>query len=106
MSDPFTVALMALGLSLAVSAVRLIDWFLHSDPKAVARTARWVVIGLAALSLPLLLVLLINQQWTAAIALLAVLMFVIAWYGPRLLQQRFRLAPLAPFDNLPRLSFP
>jgi hypothetical protein len=48
-----------------------------------------------------LLVLLINQQWTAAIALVAVLMFVVAWYGPRLLQQRFGLAPLAPDPGLP-----
>jgi hypothetical protein len=100
MSDPFTIAVMALGLSLVVSAVRMIDWFLHSDPKAIAHTARWIVIGLAAFSLPLLLVLLLNQQWTAAITLAAIMVFVLAWYAPRLLQ-RFTLAPLAPQPRPP-----
>ena len=54
MSDPFIVALIALGISLIASAVRMIDWFMHSDPRAVARMARWVVIVVAALSIPLL----------------------------------------------------
>jgi len=101
MGDPILVATAALGLSLAVSAIRLIHWFIHSDPKAVVRAARFIAIGLAALSIPLLLVLLVTQQWAAAIGLAAVMLFVVAWYGPRLLQQPFRLLDPDPKDRLP-----
>jgi hypothetical protein len=96
MGDPLLVAVAALGISLSVSAIRLIHWFIHSDPKAVARAARWAAIGLAALSVPLLLVLLLNQQWAAATGLAAVMVLVLAWYGPRLVQEPFRLLDPAP----------
>jgi hypothetical protein len=101
MGDPILVASAALGLSLAVSAIRLIHWFIHSDPKVVVRAARWAAIGLAALSLPLLLALLVGQQWAAAIGLAAVMLLVVAWYGPRLVQQPFRLLDPAPEGKLP-----
>jgi hypothetical protein len=101
MGDPLLVAVVALGLSLGVSAIRLGHWFIHSDPKAVVRTARWAAIGLAVLSFPLLLVLLFNQQWTAAVALAAVMVLVLAWYGPRLLRQPFRLLDPAPDPSPP-----
>jgi hypothetical protein len=96
MGDPLLIAVAALGLSLSVSAIRLIHWFIHSDPKAVARAARWAVIGLAVLSVPLLLVLLLTQQWAAAIGLASVMVLVLAWYGPRLAQAPFRLLDPAP----------
>ena len=101
MGDPLLVAVAALGLSLSVSAIRLIHWFIHSDPKAVARAARWAVIGLAVLSAPLLLVLLLTQQWAAAIGLASVMVLILAWYGPRLAQGRFRLLDLAPERDAP-----
>jgi hypothetical protein len=101
MGDPLLVAVAALGLSLSVSAIRLIHWFIHSDPKAVARAARWAVTGLAVLSVPLLLVLLLTQQWAAAIGLGSVMVLVLAWYGPRLAQGRFRLLDLAPERDAP-----
>lgn len=105
MGDPLLVAVVALGLSLGVSAIRLGHWFIHSDPKAVVRTARWAAIGLAVLSFPLLLVLLFNQQWTAAVALAAVMVLVLAWYGPRLLRQPFRLLDPAPDPSPPTAEF-
>ena len=38
MGDPLLlVAVIGLGLSALASAIRLIDWFLHSDPKAIAQ---------------------------------------------------------------------
>jgi hypothetical protein len=96
MGDPFVVALAALGLSLGVSAIRLIDWFIHSDPKAVLRIARLAPIGIAVLAVGLLLVLMFNQQWTAAIGLAAAMVLVLAWYLPRLLRKPFRLLDPAP----------
>src|SRR5262245_6972892 len=101
MGDPILVATAALGLSLAVSAIRLIHWFIHSDPKAVVRAMRWAVIGLAVLSIPLLIGLLVSQQWAAAIGLAAVMVLVVAWYGPRLVQEPFRLLDPDPRGKLP-----
>src|SRR5262245_42881470 len=96
MGDPLQIAIVALGLSLGVSAIRLGHWFIHSDPKIVVRAARWAAIGLLVLSFPVLLVLLVNQQWTAAVVLATVMVLVLAWYGPRLLRQPFRLLDPAP----------
>jgi hypothetical protein len=96
MGDPFSIAVVALGLSLGASAIKLIDWFIHSEPKAVVRVARWAGILLAVLSVPLLLVLLVFRQWTAAMGLGAVMVLVLGWYAPRLLQQPFRLLDPAP----------
>jgi hypothetical protein len=86
MSDPFIVALIALGISLIASAVRMIDWFMHSDPRAVARMARWAVIVVAALTVPLLFFLLVKEQWTAAIALAAGMILVAVALGGRVLR--------------------
>jgi hypothetical protein len=96
MTDPvFLIAITGLGLSGLVSAIRLIDWFLHTDPKAIVQTGRWAAIGLFALSLPLLFGLVIEHEWTAAIGLSAVLLFAFALYGPRYLSRlsRRRLMP-------------
>jgi hypothetical protein len=100
MSDPFIVALIALGISVIASAIRMIDWFMHSDPRAVARTARWAVIAIAALSVPLLLALLFKEQWTAAIALAAAMILVAAVLGGRMLRW-MRIRPLVADRSAP-----
>jgi hypothetical protein len=84
MGDPFVIASIALGLSVVASAVRMVDWFLHADPRVAAQVTRWSARGIAALSLPLLLVLLFKEQWTAATALGAAMVLVPAVLGPRL----------------------
>src|SRR5215470_430045 len=73
MNDPFLIAIIALGFSVLASAAKLVDWFLHSDPRVMARTMRWLVIGLALLSIPLLVFLLVREQWVAAAGLVAVM---------------------------------
>ena len=65
------------------SAVRMIDWFIHSDPKAVARAARLITVAATALSVPLLVVLLVKEQWTAATGLAAAMILVAAFLGRR-----------------------
>jgi hypothetical protein len=88
MSDPlFLAAVFGLGLSAIASAIRLIDWFIHSDPKVIAQTGRWAGVGIATLSVPLLIGLLLSQRWTAASALAAVMLLAFAFYGPRALAQ-------------------
>ena len=96
MSDPvFLIAVGGLGLSVIVSGIRLFNWFLQSDPKALAQAGRWSALAFFALSLPLLLGLAINQRWAEAIGLSAVLLLGFALYGPRVLGQIFprRLVP-------------
>jgi hypothetical protein len=86
MGDPlFLIAAAGLGLSGIVSAIKLIDWFLHSDPKLIARTGRSAALGLAVLSVPLLITLLVAEKWTAAIALAAAMLLGFALYAPRIL---------------------
>jgi hypothetical protein len=84
MGDPFVIACIALGLSVVASAVRMVDWFLHADPRVAAEVTRWGARGIAAASIPLLLVLLFKEQWTAAIALAAGMVLVPAVLGRRL----------------------
>jgi hypothetical protein len=84
MNDPFVIASIALGLSVVASAVRMVDWFLHADPRVAAQVTRWSVRGIAALSVPLLLALLFKEQWTAATALGAAMVLAPAVLGRRL----------------------
>jgi hypothetical protein len=84
MNDLFVIASIALGLSLVASVVRMVDWFVHADPRVAAQVTRWSVRGIAALSVPLLLVLLFKEQWTAATALGAAMVLVPAVLGRRL----------------------
>jgi hypothetical protein len=97
MADPaFLIAATGLGLSGIVSAAKLITLFLESDPKAIAQAARWGGAGLFALSFPLLLGLVVNQRWTEATGLSAMLLMGFALYGPRILGPflpRRRLVP-------------
>jgi hypothetical protein len=84
MGDPLVIASIALGLSVIASAIRMVDWFLHADPRVAAQVTRWAMRGVAALSVPLLLVLLLKEQWTAATAIAAAMVLVPAVLGPRL----------------------
>jgi hypothetical protein len=98
MTDPvFLIAVAGLGLSAIVSGIRLINWFLRSDPKGLAHAGRWSVLALFALSLPLLLGLAVNQRWVEAIGLSAVLLLGFALYGPRVLGQLFPRRLVADF---------
>lgn len=104
MTDPaFLLAITGLSLSGIVSAIRLIDWLLHTDPKALAQAWRWAAAGLFVLALPLLIGLAANQRWTEVIGLSAVILFVFALYGPRVLGSLFprRLDP----DNSERTGY-
>jgi hypothetical protein len=92
----FLIAASGLGLSGLVSVAKLISWFLQGDPKAIAQAGRWGGAGLFALSFPLLVGLVMNQRWSEAVGLSAVMLMAFALYGPRVLGQflpRRRLAP-------------
>jgi hypothetical protein len=90
------VAAVGLGLSGVVSAIKLIDWFLRSDPKEILQIGRWGAVGLFALLIPLLIGLAVNRRWLEAFGLSAAMLIAFALYGPRILGQltpRRRLVP-------------
>jgi hypothetical protein len=96
MTDPvFLIATAGLSVSAIVSAIRLINWLLRGDPRVIAQAARYVAIGAFALSLPLLFALLVNERWSEAMGLSAVMLIGFAFYGPRVLGQLLphRLVP-------------
>ncbi len=94
MGDPFVVAVVALSLSLGVSALKLLTWFVNGDPKAMAQALRWIAAGVIVLGVVFLVVLLFKEQWTASIALAAGLLLVLGVYGPRFVWGRLKtLAP-------------
>jgi len=96
MTDPFfLIAITGLSLSTIVSAIKLINWLLCGDPRVIAQATRYLAIGLFALSLPLLFALLVNERWSEAMGLSAVMLIGCAFYGPRVLGQLLphRLVP-------------
>lgn len=100
MNDLFLIAIIALGLSVLASAVKLVDWLLHSDPRALARSMRLLLIGLGLLSVPLLIFLLVRQQWTSAAGLVAVMLLIPALLGRGSLLRHLGLFRAA-LDNSP-----
>lgn len=106
MFEPIVIALAALGLSASVTSVKLISWFLRSDPRVVAKPAAWFTMGLALVTVVLLLVLLIRGQWAAAIELVAAMLITGTFFGSPMLRQwqklfRFRRRGLSPDTSRP-----
>src|SRR5215471_8898862 len=74
------VAVVGLGLSGLVSAIKMIDWFFRSDPKELLQAGRWGALGLFVLLIPLLIGLAVNRRWLEAIGLSAVMLLAFALY--------------------------
>ncbi|MGF7161878.1 hypothetical protein FHS85_003519 [Rhodoligotrophos appendicifer] len=89
MSYAVIFSAIALGLSAVASLAKFIDWFVHTDPKTMIRTGRWMLLVLAVISLPMLAALLMYQQWSLAMLLGAVMLIV-----PTILKWRSILGPL------------
>lgn len=83
------ISAVVLGLSVLATVAKFLDWFMHSDPRTMIRTTRWMLLLLLLACIPLLVMMIINQQWAAAM-LIAAGMLVI----PTLLKWRSLFAPL------------
>ncbi len=94
----------ALGISLVVSAFRLVDWLVHSEPRTLARVARWSLFAAAAASGPILITLLLYRQWTIAMAFGAAMLAAPAVINWRLFIPRRRFRPMwgesSPLDEM------
>src|SRR5882724_5541645 len=88
------ISAVVLGLSVLATLAKFLDWFIHSDPRTMVRTTRWMLLFLLLACVPLLGVAVANQQWPAAMLIGAGVLIV-----PTLLKWRTMFAPLrAAFD--------
>jgi len=94
MSFGLIISSIALGVSLLASAIKLVDWLAHADPRAVVRAGRWLLFFLAIASIPCLVVLLVYQQWALAMMLGAGMLVVPTMAGWRLFPLRLKLRPI------------
>ncbi|MGZ5905129.1 MAG: J domain-containing protein [Reyranella sp.] len=83
------ISAIVLGLSVLATIAKFLDWFVHSDPKTMVRTTRWMLLLLVLACIPLLVVMIANQQWPAAMLIGAAMLIV-----PTLLKWRAIFAPL------------
>lgn len=83
------ISAIVLGLSVLATAAKFLDWFLHSDPKTMVRTLRWMAVLLVIVAIPLLVMMIMREQYTGAMLLGAAMILV-----PTFLKWRAILIPL------------
>lgn len=83
------ISAIVLGLSVLATAAKFIDWFLHSDPRTMVRTIRWMLLLLVIAGIPLLVMMIMREQYAGAMLLGAVMIAV-----PTFLKWRALLVPL------------
>lgn len=66
MSGAGVFSAVLLGASLIVSAIKLLNWWISTDPKSLIQTGRWLTLALAVAAVAGTAVLLVNRQWTPA----------------------------------------
>jgi hypothetical protein len=88
------ISAVVLGLSMLATIAKFLDWFLHSDPRTMVRTTRWMLLLVLLACIPLLVYAISSQQWSLSMLIGAGMLIV-----PTLLKWRTMFAPLvAAFD--------
>lgn len=83
------ISAIVLGLSVLATAAKFLDWFLHSDPRTMVRTLRWMALLLVVVAIPLLVMMIMREQYAGAMLLGAAMILV-----PTFLKWRAILVPL------------
>src|ERR1700730_8018791 len=111
--DLTAVAYATLGLSLFVSAIKMGNWILNANPRAIINAGRWALIALAVLALAVLSRLIVTDRWTFAMMLAAFMLPVFVQAVPRwrvlvgpLNAMRGGFPPVAPGFSAPPPSPP
>jgi hypothetical protein len=86
------ISAVVLGLSVLATAAKFLDWFLHSDPKTMVRTLRLMMVLLVAVGIPLLIVMIVREQWVEAMLLGAVMIAVATFFRWNAILSPFRVA--------------
>lgn len=96
------ISAVVLGLSVLATVAKFLDWFVHSDPRTMVRTTRWMLLLLLLACIPLLGFAIANQQWSTAMLIGAGMLIV-----PTFLKWRTMFAPVrAAFDYFRRKPRP
>lgn len=83
------ISAVVLGLSVLATLAKFLDWFLHSDPRTMVRTTRWMLVLLLLVLIPLILYCVAERRWSLAMLLSAAALVI-----PLFLNWRAVLAPL------------
>lgn len=95
MSGAGVFSAVLLGASLIVSAIKLLNWWISTDPKSLIQTGRWLTLALAMAAVAGTAVLLVNRQWTPAMVVGAGILIAASFVNWRALnpfRSRFRPA--------------
>lgn len=60
------VSAIVLGLSVLASIAKFLDWFMHSDPRTMVRTTRWLLLLLMLVGMALFCIAIVREQWSFA----------------------------------------
>lgn len=86
------ISAVVLGLSMLATVAKFLDWFMHSDPRTMVRTMRWMLLLLLLCGIPLIVIAISNQQWSLAMLIGAGMLIV-----PTVLKWRVIFAPVRGF---------
>jgi len=70
------ISAVALALSAIATIARVFNWFMQSDPAIMARMTRWMPLALLVICVPVLVVMIVQGQWSAAMLLGAAVLIV------------------------------
>src|SRR6201981_991125 len=97
--DLTVVPYATLALSLFVSAVKMGNWILNADPRAIINSGRWALLALAALAVALVVWLIVNNRTSFALMVAAFVLPVLVQAAPRwrvFLDPGLRTPPVRP----------
>jgi hypothetical protein len=88
MDTVFLLSSIALGLSAVVTLVKLFGFTLTTDPRTLLRLGQWALFFFAVAAVPVIVVLLVLQQWVAAMLVATGFLLSVALLNWRLLTPR------------------
>lgn len=83
------ISAIVLGLSVLATAAKFFDWFIHTDPPTMVRISRWMLLLLILAGIPILVWMITDGRWSAAMLLGAGMLI-----GATFLKWRAILQPL------------
>ena len=83
------ISAIVLGLSVLATAAKFLDWFIHTDPQTMIRVSRWMLLLLVVACIPLVVWMIADGRWSAAMLVGAGMLAI-----PTFLRWRAILAPL------------
>lgn len=90
----FVISAIVLGLSVLAALAKFLDWFVHSDPKAMLRTGRWMLLLLLVAGIAFGIYAIATEQWSLAMLDGTVLLILVTIWRWRVIVMPLRMAYL------------